>query len=236
MIIKNFCYYLIKRSLNMSLRINDLAPDFNVETTIGDINFHEWIGNSWVLLFSHPKDFTPVCTTELGALSNLTSEFNKRDCKIIGLSVDSIKEHLEWIKDIEELSNKKLDFPLIADKNLLVAKLYNMLPAEIEGKSDNRNAQDNLTVRSVFLIGPDKRIKMSLTYPMSTGRQFNEILRVLDSCQLTLKYKVATPADWKKGEDVIIVPALNNEEAKKVFTDGWETVKPYLRKVRDPSK
>ena len=220
----------------MSLRINDLAPDFNVETTIGSINFHEWIGNSWVLLFSHPKDFTPVCTTELGALSNLTSEFNKRDCKIIGLSVDSIKEHLEWIKDIEQLSNKKLDFPLIADENLLVAKLYNMLPAEIEGKSDNRNAQDNLTVRSVFLIGPDKRIKMSLTYPMSTGRQFNEILRVLDSCQLTLKHKVATPADWKKGDDVIIVPALNNEEAKKVFTDGWETVKPYLRKVGDPSE
>ena len=219
----------------MSLRINDLAPDFNVETTIGSINFHEWIGNSWVLLFSHPKDFTPVCTTELGALSNLTSEFNKRDCKIIGLSVDSIKEHLEWIKDIEELSNKKLDFPLIADENLLVAKLYNMLPAEIEGKSDNRNAQDNLTVRSVFLIGPDKRIKMSLTYPMSTGRQFNEILRVLDSCQLTLKHKVVTPADWEKGDDVIIVPALNNEEAKKVFTDGWETVKPYLRKVKDPS-
>ena len=220
----------------MSLRINDLAPDFNVETTIGNINFHEWIGNSWVLLFSHPKDFTPVCTTELGALSNLNSEFNKRDCKIIGLSIDSIKEHLEWIKDIEEVSNKKLDFPLIADENLLVAKLYNMLPAEIEGKSDNRNAQDNLTVRSVFLIGPDKRIKMSLTYPMSTGRQFNEILRVLDSCQLTLKHKVATPADWKKGDDVIIVPALNNEEAKKVFTDGWETVKPYLRKVRDPSE
>ena len=220
----------------MSLRINDLAPDFNVETTIGSINFHEWIGNSWVLLFSHPKDFTPVCTTELGALSNLNSEFSKRDCKIIGLSIDSIKEHLEWIKDIEELSNKKLDFPLIADENLLVAKLYNMLPADIEEKSDSRNAQDNQTVRSVFLIGPDKRIKMSLTYPMSTGRQFNEILRVLDSCQLTLKHKVATPADWKKGDDVIIVPALNNEEAKKVFTDGWETVKPYLRKVRDPSE
>ena len=220
----------------MSLRINDLAPDFNVATTVGNINFHEWIGNSWVLLFSHPKDFTPVCTTELGALSNLTKEFSKRDCKIIGLSVDSIKEHLEWIKDIEELSNNKLDFPLIADENLLVAKLYNMLPAGIEGKSDSRNAQDNLTVRSVFLIGPDKRIKMSLTYPMSTGRQFNEILRVLDSCQLTLKHKVATPADWKKGDDVIIVPALNNEEAKKVFTEGWETVKPYLRKVADPSE
>ena len=220
----------------MSLRINDLAPDFNVETTIGNINFYEWIGNSWVLLFSHPKDFTPVCTTELGALSNLNSEFSKRDCKIIGLSIDSIKEHLEWIKDIEEVSNKKLDFPLIADENLLVAKLYNMLPKETEDKSDNRSAQDNLTVRSVFLIGPDKRIKMSLTYPMSTGRQFNEILRVLDSCQLTIKHKVATPADWKKGEDVIIVPALNNEEAKKVFTDGWETVKPYLRKVRDPSE
>ena len=220
----------------MSLRINDLAPDFNVETTIGNINFYEWIGNSWVLLFSHPKDFTPVCTTELGALSNLTNEFNKRDCKIIGLSVDSVKEHLEWVKDIEELSNKKLSFPLIADENLLVAKLYNMLPADIEEKSDTRNAQDNLTVRSVFLIGPDKRIKMSLTYPMSTGRQFNEILRVLDSCQLTLKHKVATPADWKKGDDVIIVPALKNEEAKKVFTDGWVTVKPYLRKVADPSK
>ena len=220
----------------MSLKINDLAPDFSVSSTAGNINFHEWIGESWALLFSHPKDFTPVCTTELGVLSNLAEEFKKRGCKIIGLSVDTVEEHLEWIKDIEELSGKSIGFPLIADENLLVAKLYNMLPADIEDKSSNRNAQDNLTVRSVFLIGPDKRIKMSLTYPMSTGRQFNEILRVLDSCQLTLKHKVATPANWKKGEDVIIVPALKDEDAKAIFTQGWKTVKPYLRKVSDPSK
>ena len=220
----------------MSLKINDLAPDFSVSSTAGNINFHEWIGEGWALLFSHPKDFTPVCTTELGVLSNLAEEFKKRGCKIIGLSVDTVEEHLEWIKDIEELSGKSIGFPLIADENLLVAKLYNMLPADIEDKSSNRNAQDNLTVRSVFLIGPDKRIKMSLTYPMSTGRQFNEILRVLDSCQLTLKHKVATPANWKKGEDVIIVPALKDEDAKAIFTQGWKTVKPYLRKVSDPSK
>ena len=212
----------------MSLRINDLAPDFNVATTVGNINFHEWIGNSWALLFSHPKDFTPVCTTELGALSNLTNEFNKRNCKIIGLSVDSIKEHLEWIKDIEELSNKKLNFPLIADENLLVAKLYNMLPAEIEGKSDSRNAQDNLTVRSVFLIDPEKKIRMMLTYPMTTGRNFEEIIRVLDSVQLTSKHKVATPANWKKNDKVIIVPAVSDEDAKDTFGD-FEKIKPYLR-------
>ena len=218
------------------LRINEEAPNFQINTTHGEINFHNWIGDGWAVLFSHPKDFTPVCTTELGMLAKMADEFNSRNCKIIGLSVDSIDDHNSWKDDIEDVAGTTLSYPLIADENLDVAKLYNMLPIKIEGTSAGRTAVDNLTVRSVFLIGPDKRIKMSLTYPMSTGRQFNEILRVLDSCQLTLKHKVATPADWKKGDDVIIVPALNNEEAKKVFTDGWETVKPYLRKVRDPSE
>ena len=218
------------------LKINEIAPNFVAVTTHGEIDFHDWIGKSWVILFSHPKDFTPVCTTELGYMASIENEFTKRNCKLIGLSIDSVEDHNLWKKDIEDVQGTSVNYPLIADEDLKIAKSYNMLPAEIEGKSDNRNAQDNLTVRSVFLIGPDKRIKMSLTYPMSTGRQFNEILRVLDSCQLTLKHKVATPADWKKGDDVIIVPALNNEEAKKVFTDGWETVKPYLRKVRDPSE
>jgi len=218
------------------LRINEEAPNFQINTTHGEINFHNWIGDGWAVLFSHPKDFTPVCTTELGMLAKMADEFNSRNCKIIGLSVDSIDDHNSWKDDIEDVAGTTLSYPLIADENLDVAKLYNMLPIKIEGTSAGRTAVDNLTVRSVFLIGPDKRIKMSLTYPMSSGRDFFEILRVLDSCQLTANYKVATPANWKSGEDVIIVPAVDNEEAKKLFPQGWKTVKPYLRTLPDPRK
>ena len=189
-----------------------------------------------MVLFSHPKDFTPVCTTELGTLAKMSDKFAKKNCKIIGLSVDSVNDHTEWTKDIEEVSGAKLEYPIIGDENLDVAKLYNMLPTDISGSASDRTAVDNLTVRSVFLIGPDKRIKMSLTYPMSSGRDFDEILRVLESCQLTANYKVATPANWRSGDDVIIVPAVNNEEAKKLFPQGWKTVKPYLRTLSDPSK
>jgi len=220
----------------MSLRINDVAPNFRANSTIGEIDFHEWIGDGWAVLFSHPKDFTPVCTTELGTLAKMSGKFANKNCKIIGLSVDSVGDHTEWTKDIEEVSGAKLEYPIIGDENLEVAKLYNMLPTDISGNASSRTAVDNLTVRSVFLIGPDKRIKMSLTYPRSSGRDFDEILRVLESCQLTAKYKVATPANWRSGEDVIIVPAVNNEEAKKLFPQGWKTIKPYLRTLSDPSK
>ena len=220
----------------MSLRINDVAPNFRANSTIGEIDFHEWIGDGWAVLFSHPKDFTPVCTTELGTLAKMSGKFANKNCKIIGLSVDSVGDHTEWTKDIEEVSGAKLEYPIIGDENLEVAKLYNMLPTDISGNASSRTAVDSLTVRSVFLIGPDKRIKMSLTYPMSSGRDFDEILRVLESCQLTAKYKVATPANWRSGEDVIIVPAVNNEEAKKLFPQGWKTIKPYLRTLSDPSK
>ena len=218
------------------LRINEEAPNFQINTTHGEINFHNWIGDGWAVLFSHPKDFTPVCTTELGTLAKMADEFKSRNCKIIGLSVDSIDDHNSWKNDIEDVAGAILSYPLIADENLEVAKLYNMLPIKIEGNASDRTAVDNLTVRSVFLIGPDKRIKMSLTYPMSSGRDFFEILRVLDSCQLTANYKVATPANWKSGDDVIIVPAVDNEEAKKLFPEGWTTVKPYLRTLPDPRK
>tara|TARA_B100001939_G_C16885066_1_gene592689 strand:- start:584 stop:1243 length:660 start_codon:yes stop_codon:yes gene_type:complete len=218
------------------LRINEEAPNFQINTTHGEINFHNWIGDGWAVLFSHPKDFTPVCTTELGTLAKMADEFKSRNCKIIGLSVDSIDDHNSWKNDIEDVAGVTLSYPLIADENLEVAKLYNMLPIKIEGNASDRTAVDNLTVRSVFLIGPDKRIKMSLTYPMSSGRDFFEILRVLDSCQLTANYKVATPANWKSGDDVIIVPAVDNEEAKKLFPEGWTTVKPYLRTLPDPRK
>ena len=218
------------------LRINEEAPNFQINTTHGEINFHNWIGDGWAVLFSHPKDFTPVCTTELGTLAKMADEFKSRNCKIIGLSVDSIDDHNSWKNDIEDVAGATLSYPLIADENLEVAKLYNMLPIKIEGNASDRTAIDNLTVRSVFLIGPDKRIKMSLTYPMSSGRDFFEILRVLDSCQLTANYKVATPANWKSGDDVIIVPAVDNEEAKKLFPEGWTTVKPYLRTLPDPRK
>ena len=219
----------------MALRINDTAPDFTANTSSGSVNFHEWIGDGWAMLFSHPKDFTPVCATELGHVASVKGEFEKRGCKVIGLSVDKVEDHQRWASDIEDLAGTPLNFPIIADHDLNVAKMYDMLPASEGDSSEGRTAANNATVRSVFLIGPDKKIKMSLTYPMSTGRNFNELLRVIDSCQLTANHKVATPANWTKGEDVIIVPAVNNDAAKDLFPDGWETVKPYLRKVKDPS-
>jgi len=220
----------------MALRINDTAPDFTAATSVGTINFHEWMGDGWAMLFSHPKDFTPVCATELGNVAQLSGEFAKRGCKVIGLSVDRVEDHLKWASDIEELAGTKLNFPLIADEDLSVAKLYDMLPADVGDSSVGRTAADNQTVRVVFLIAPDKTVKMSLAYPMSTGRNFDELLRVLDSVQLTAKYKVATPGNWKQGEDVIILPSVDNDAAKGLFPDGWDTVKPYLRKVKDPSK
>ena len=218
----------------MSLRINDEAPNFTAETTQGTIDFHEWIGDGWAVLFSHPKDFTPVCTTELGYMAGLASEFAKRNCKIIGLSVDPVGDHVEWSKDIEETQGHAVTYPMIGDTDLAVAKLYNMLPADEPGTSEGRTAATNATVRSVFVIGPDKTIKLMLTYPMTTGRNFDEILRVLDSMQLTASRKVATPANWEMGGDVIIVPTVSDEEAKEVYPDGWKTVKPYLRVVSHP--
>jgi len=218
----------------MSLRINDEAPNFTAQTTQGEINFHEWLGDSWGVLFSHPKDFTPVCTTELGYMAGLEPEFTKRNCKIIGLSVDPVDNHTEWAKDIEETQGHAVKFPMIGDSDLAVAKLYNMLPADEEGTSEGRTAMTNATVRSVFIVGPDKKIKLMLTYPMTTGRNFDEILRVIDSMQLTAKHKVATPVNWKNGEDVIIVPAVSNEDAEKMFPDGWDTIKPYLRVTKQP--
>jgi len=219
----------------MTLRINDEAPNFTAKTTHGEINFHEWIGDQWAVLFSHPKDFTPVCTTELGYMAGLESEFKKRNCKIIGLSVDPVENHKEWAKDIEETQGHAVNYPMIGDSDLAVAKLYNMLPADEAGTSEGRTAATNATVRSVFIVGPDKKIKLMLTYPMTTGRNFDEILRVLDSMQLTAKHKVATPVNWKNGEDVIIVPAVSDEEAKEIYPDGWNTIKPYLRTVKQPS-
>ena len=219
----------------MTLRINDEAPDFEAETTEGKISFHDWIGDGWAILFSHPKDFTPVCTTELGYLAGLQSEFGKRNCKIIGLSVDPVGDHAAWSKDIEETQGHAVNYPLIGDTSLEVAKLYGMLPASEGDSSEGRTAADNATVRTVFLIGPDKKIKMMLTYPMSTGRNFDEVLRVLDSCQLTASHKVATPVNWQKGDEVIIVPSVSDDEARQSYPDGWKAPKPYLRIVPDPS-
>ena len=219
----------------MSLRINDVAPNFDAQTTQGDINFHEWLGDGWGVLFSHPKDFTPVCTTELGYMAGLEGEFSKRNCKIIGLSVDPVSNHKEWAKDIEETQGHAVNFPMIGDHDLKVAKLYNMLPAEEPGSSEGRTAATNATVRSVFIVGPDKTIKLMLTYPMTTGRNFDEILRVLDSMQLTAKHQVATPVNWQNGDDVIIVPSVSDEEARKKYPDGFKTIKPYLRTVKQPS-
>jgi alkyl hydroperoxide reductase subunit AhpC len=219
----------------MSLRINDTAPDFTAETSEGTINFHEWIGDGYAMLFSHPKDFTPVCATELSYVAKINGEFSKRGCKVIGLSVDKVEDHKRWASDIEDLAGTKLNFPIIADEKLEVAKAYDMLPADAGDTSEGRTAADNQTVRSVFLVGPDKKIKVSLTYPMSSGRNFDELLRVLDSVVMTAKHKVGTPANWKKGEDVIILPSVDNDAAKELFPAGWETVKPYLRKVKDPS-
>ncbi len=220
----------------MSLKINSLAPDFKAKTSIGDISFHEWLGDSWGVLFSHPKDFTPVCTTELGSLAKMKPEFEKRNVKVIGLSVDPVDDHIKWLDDIKDVTGNKPDYPIIADEKLEVAKLYSMLEGDAGVTSMGRTAVDNLTVRTVFIIRPDKRIGLFLTYPMATGRNFLEILRAIDSMQLTAKHKVATPADWKKGEDVIIVPAVKDDEAKKLYPNGWKALKPYLRKVPDPSK
>lgn len=218
----------------MSLRINDQAPNFQAETTQGKIDFHTWIGDSWAVLFSHPKDFTPVCTTELGYMASIQSEFDKRHTKIIGLSIDPLDDHQKWLKDVEEVGKTSVRYPVIADTSLEIAKLYNMFPADESGTVQGRTAMTNATVRSIFIIGPDKNIKLMMTYPMTTGRNFNEILRVLDSMQLTAKHKVATPVNWQQGEDVIIVPSVSNEEAQKIYPDGWDTVKPYLRKVKQP--
>ena len=218
----------------MSLRIGDDAPNFTAETTEGTIDFHDWIGDGWAILFSHPKDFTPVCTTELGYMAGLKPEFDKRNCKILGLSIDGVSDHEKWVGDIEETQGHKVTYPLIGDPELKIAKLYEMLPAGAGESSEGRTAVDNATVRTVFLVGPDKKIKLNLTYPMSTGRNFDEVLRVLDSCQLTAKHKVATPVNWKQGEDVIIVPAVSDEEAKEKFPDGWKAPKPYLRIVPQP--
>ena len=218
----------------MSLRINDEAPNFTAETTQGTINFHDWIGNGWAVLFSHPKDFTPVCTTELGYMAGLKSEFDKRNCKILGLSVDPVTDHTRWAKDIEETSGHSVTYPMVGDPELKVAMLYDMLPADAGTTSQGRTAANNATVRSVFVIGPDKKIKAMLTYPMSTGRNFDEVLRILDSVQLTAKHQIATPVNWKPGDDVIIAPAVSNEEAQKRYPAGFRAPKPYLRYVPQP--
>jgi thioredoxin-dependent peroxiredoxin len=218
----------------MPLRIGDEAPDFSAETTAGKINFHDWIGDGWAILFSHPKDFTPVCTTELGYMAGLKPEFDKRNCKIIGLSIDSVDDHNAWKEDIRETQGHAVNYPMIGDTDLKVAKLYDMIHPNASGKAKERTAADNATIRSVFIIGPDKLIKLILTYPMSTGRNFDEVLRVLDSIQLTAKHKVATPVNWKQGEDVIIVPAVSDEAAKQKFPEGWKAPKPYLRIVKQP--
>ncbi len=218
----------------MALRLGDIAPDFTAETTEGTINFHDWVGDGWALLFSHPKDFTPVCTTELGYLASQKAEFAKRNCKIIGLSVDSVDDHKKWSKDIEDVQGAAVTYPLIGDTDLKIAKLYDMLPAETHGTAQGRTPADNSTVRSVFVIGPDKKVKLMITYPMSTGRNFDEVLRVLDSCQLTAKHKVATPVNWQQGQDVILTPAVSDEEARRAFPEGWRSPKPYIRIVPQP--
>jgi len=218
----------------MALRLGAVAPDFSADTTEGPIKFHEWIGDKWAMLFSHPKDFTPVCTTELGYVAKLKSEFDKRNVKVIGLSVDSVDDHKRWSKDIEETQGVAPNYPMIGDANLEVAKLYDMLPAETTGGAAGRTPADNMTVRNVYIIGPDKKIRLMITYPMTTGRNFDEILRVIDSIQLTAAHKVATPANWKAGGDCIIVPAVSDEEAKGKYPEGWKTLKPYLRMVKQP--
>jgi alkyl hydroperoxide reductase subunit AhpC len=218
----------------MSLQINDTAPDFTAETTAGKIRFHEWIGDSWAVLFSHPKDFTPVCTTELGYMARIKPEFDKRNVKIIGLSVDAVDNHSKWASDIKETQGTAPNYPIIGDSDLNVAKLYGMLPASASGDASKRTPADNLTVRNVFVVGPDKKIKLILVYPMTTGRNFDEVLRVVDSLQLTAKHKVATPVNWKPGEDVIIAGSVSDEEAKKVYPQGWKAPRPYLRIVPQP--
>ena len=219
----------------MSLRIGERAPDFSARTTEGDITFHKWIGDSWCVLFSHPKDFTPVCTTELGYMARLKPEFDKRDTKIIGLSVDPVDDHAKWAKDIEETQGYAVNYPMIGDNDLVVAKLYGMLPVDTTGDSEGRTAATNATVRNVFVIGPDKTIKLIIAYPMTTGRNFDEVLRVIDSLQLTAKNKVSTPANWQQGDDVIIAGSVSDDEARESYPDGWESPKPYIRIVPQPS-
>ena len=218
----------------MSLRIGDTAPDFEADTTQGHIKFHEWLGDSWGIIFSHPKDFTPVCTTELGAVAKLNPDFKKRNVKVIGLSVDPVDKHASWAKDIKETQGFAPDFPMIGDPQLKVSKLYDMLPAAAGDTSEGRTAADNQTVRVVYVIGPDKKVKLSLAYPMTTGRNFDEILRIVDSLQLTAKYKVATPANWQQGGDVIIAGSVSNDDAKKTYPQGWKEPKPYIRIVPQP--
>jgi alkyl hydroperoxide reductase subunit AhpC len=219
----------------MTLRINDEAPNFQAETTEGPVDFHEWIGDGWALLFSHPKDFTPVCTTELGAVAGLKAEFDKRNCKIMGISVDAVSDHKKWSEDIKKATGNAVNYPLVGDPTLAVVKQYDMLPADAGDTAEGRTPMDNATARSVFVIGPDKKIRATMTYPMSTGRSVPEILRLLDSVQLTASKKVATPANWKDGDDVIILPAVSDEDAKAAFPDGWESPLPYIRKVKQPS-
>jgi thioredoxin-dependent peroxiredoxin len=225
---------VVNEEKTMSLRINSEAPNFTADTTQGQIDFHKWMGDSWAILFSHPKDFTPVCTTELGYMAGLKPEFDKRNTKIIGLSVDPVGNHNKWAKDIEETQGHKVTYPMIGDPQLKVATAYDMLPEGAGSTSEGRTAADNATVRSVFVIGPDKKVKAMLTYPMSTGRNFDEVLRLLDSCQLTAKHTVATPVNWKPGQDVIIPPSVSDEAAKAKYPEGWKTVKPYLRVVKQP--
>ncbi len=218
----------------MSLRIGDVAPDFEADTTEGRIKFHEWIGNSWAVIFSHPKDFTPVCTTELGYLAKLKPEFDKRNVKVIGLSVDPVSSHSRWADDIKETQGAAPNYPMIGDPDLSVSKAYDMLPAQAGSSSEGRTAMDNMTVRTVYVIGPDKKIKLEISYPMTTGRNFDEVLRVIDSLQLTAKHRVATPVNWKHGEDVIIAGSVSDDEAKKIYPDGWKSPKPYIRIVPQP--
>jgi thioredoxin-dependent peroxiredoxin len=218
----------------MALTIGDTAPDFEADTTEGKIRFHEWIGDKWAILFSHPKDFTPVCTTELGTMARLKPDFDKRNVKLIGISVDPVTNHTKWAEDIRETQGFAPNYPMIGDTDLTVAKLYGMLPASTSGTSEGRTAADNQTVRTVFVIGPDKKIKLVLVYPMTTGRNFDEILRVVDSLQLTSKHRVATPANWKQGEDVIIAGSVSEDEAKTIYPDGWKSPKPYIRIVPQP--
>jgi alkyl hydroperoxide reductase subunit AhpC len=223
-----------QRRFSMTLRISDTAPDFEADTTEGRIRFHEWIGDSWAVLFSHPKDFTPVCTTELGYMAKLKPEFDKRNVKIIGLSVDPVSNHERWANDIKETQGHAPNYPMIGDTNLEISKLYGMLPAEVGGTSEGRTPADNQTVRNVFVVGPDKKIKLIISYPMTTGRNFDEVIRVIDSLQLTAKHKVATPVNWKHGDDVIIVGSVSDDEAKKVYPQGWKSPKPYIRIVPQP--
>jgi alkyl hydroperoxide reductase subunit AhpC len=218
------------------LKIGDVAPDFEAQTTEGRIRFHEWIGDSWAVLFSHPKDFTPVCTTELGYMARIKPEFDKRNTKIIGLSVDPVENHQRWAHDIQETQGQAPNYPMIGDTDLKISKLYGMLPATLEGSCDGRTAADNQTVRNVFVVGPDKKLKLILVYPMTTGRNFDEVLRVIDSLQLTAKYKVATPANWKHGEDVIISGSVSDDEARKTYPQGWKAPRPYLRIVSQPGQ